>query len=91
MIGRRAFVAGVVTVLAAPLTAESQVSGRVPRVGILGNRPSPLHESFEQGLKELGYEDGRNVIVERRWTQGDSTRFSTLAVETSQTTRRPAV
>jgi hypothetical protein len=45
--------------LAPPLAAEAQPSGRVPRVGYLGfERLAPI-EGFEQGLKDLGWENGR--------------------------------
>jgi putative ABC transport system substrate-binding protein len=81
MIRRRTFIAGTVSVLAAPLAAEAQVSGRVPRVGFLGIlRLSPVL-AFEQGLKDLGWEDGRNIVIEWRFSQGDSARYPTLAAE----------
>ena len=57
--------------LAAPLAAETQVSGRVPRVGFLGHIRSPATVAFEQALKDLGWEDGRNIALEWRWAQGD--------------------
>ena len=61
--------------LAAPLVVEGQVSGRVPRVGVLGNARSPLSDAFERALKDLGYEDGKNIVIEWRWQQGDHTRL----------------
>jgi GAF domain-containing protein len=66
--------------LAAPLAAEAQVSGRLPRVGYLGYGRSALTIGFEQTLKDLGSEDGRNIAVEWRWAQGDA-RYPTLAAE----------
>ena len=66
--------------LAAPLAAEAQVSGRLPRVGYLGYGRSALTIGFEQTLKDLGWEDGRNIAVEWRWAQGDA-RYPTLAAE----------
>ena len=38
-------------------------------------------EAFEQGLKDLGWEDGRNITLEWRWAQGDVARYPTLAAE----------
>jgi putative ABC transport system substrate-binding protein len=67
--------------LAAPLAAEAQVSGRVPRVGVLGNARSNLTDVFEHALKDLGYEDGKNIVIEWRWTQGDSTRLPELVAD----------
>jgi hypothetical protein len=72
----------IIALLAAPLAAHAQASGRVPRVGFIGIlwASSPV-QAFEQGLKELGYEDGRNIILEWRWTEGDSERLPALAAE----------
>jgi putative ABC transport system substrate-binding protein len=61
--------------LAAPLAAEAQGSGRVPRVGTLGHHRTHLTEVFERALKDLGYEDGKNIVIEWRWQQGDPTRL----------------
>ena len=53
-----------IALLTAPLAAEAQGSGRVPRVGYLGFvRLAPI-EAFEQELKDLGWEDGRNIALE---------------------------
>ena len=80
MMDRRTFL-GVLGIGLAPLVVEAQVSGRVPRVGFLGIfRVSPAL-AFEQGLKDLGWEDGRNIVLEARWSQGDSARYPTLAAE----------
>ena len=70
MMERRTFVVGSITVLAAPPIAQAQVSGRVPRVGYLGFFRSQATLAFEQGLKDLGWEDGRNIVLEGRWAQG---------------------
>jgi hypothetical protein len=54
--------------LTAPLAAEAQRPGNVPRIGFL--QPGPSHptrpEAFRQGLRDLGYIEGKNVIVEFR-------------------------
>jgi putative ABC transport system substrate-binding protein len=62
----------VFTLLAAPLAAEAQAVGRVPRIGILrtGSPPDPFVEAFRQGLRELGYDEGRNISIEYRWAEG---------------------
>lgn len=53
----------------APLTSEAQQAANIPRVGvILPGPPGPaFEEAFPQGLGELGYADGRNVIIESRF------------------------
>ncbi len=66
------------TLLAAPLATEAQQPGRVPRVGILGNVRSHHGDVFERALKDLGYEDGKNIILEWRLTQGDPARLPEL-------------
>jgi putative ABC transport system substrate-binding protein len=52
-----------------------------PRVGLLTNRRSPHVAAFEQGLHELGYVEGRNIVVERRDADGRSERLPELAAE----------
>jgi putative ABC transport system substrate-binding protein len=71
VIDRRAFLAGTGAVLlAAPLAAEAQQAAKVARIGYLVGASlslSPhLHEAFRQGLRDLGYVEGRNVVMEYR-------------------------
>ena len=81
---RRAFI-GVVTgsLLAAPLVAEAQQAGTVPRIGVLTSNPmiEELQESFRQGLRDHGYTEGKNTSVEWRAAGGRSDLANTLAVE----------
>ncbi len=70
--------------LAAPLAAEGQQAAKVARIGYLGfNRAanSPLPEAFFQGLRDLGYVEGRNVVIEYRDAEGKQERFPALAAE----------
>ena len=84
---RRAFVAGLGAVLAAPVGAEAQQTGKVRRIGILLTTVAaehPQHElsdAFRQGLRELGYLEGRNVLIEYRATQGSAERLRDLFAE----------
>ncbi len=84
MIDRRTFLAGTGAVLlAAPLAAEAQQPQRVFRIGVLSPGaapPGPL-EALRQGLRELGYEDGRNLTIEWRFAGATNERFSELAEE----------
>jgi hypothetical protein len=61
MMDRRALVAGTLALLAAPLVAEAQEGEKIPRIGFLrsGSPPDPFVEAFRQGLRELGYVEGR--------------------------------
>jgi len=83
---RRAFL-GVVTgsLLAAPLAAQAQSAGKVPRIGWLAtNFPAAnphLTEAFLQGLRDLGYVEGRNVVIEYRSAEGKLERLPALGAE----------
>ena len=63
---RRTFISGItVGLLAAPLAAEAQ-QAKVSRIGVLLGLASPEHAQagFREGLRELGYVDGQNILVE---------------------------
>ena len=84
---RRAFVTGLGAVLVAPLGVEAQQARRTYRLGILGNVPlsdaegARLWGALIQALRELGYIEGQNLIVEHLSTQGRFERLPTLAAE----------
>ena len=71
--------------LAAPLPADAQQPGGVPRIGYLTANPSPtnahLWEAFRQGLRERGYVEGQNILIEYRSAEGKSERLPELAAE----------
>jgi len=73
------------TLLAAPLAAEGQQAGKVYRVGFLGNSSAALEANlvgpFREGLRELGYVEGRNIVIEYRWAEGKYERFPALIAE----------
>ncbi len=67
---RRAFLGGVV-LLAAPPSAEAQASVKTPRLGYVTSTTRTGNvDAFEQGLRELGYTIGENIIVEYRFGEG---------------------
>ena len=82
---RRAFLAGAGALLAAPLAAGAQQAGKVYRVAFLGaTSPSGYAgqvEAFRAGLRDLGYVEGRNLVIEFRWAEGNYGRLPELAVE----------
>lgn len=70
----------------APLATDAQQPAKVFRIGILGTSPPTTREvarTWEvfQGLRELGYVEGQNIIVERRYPEGRSERLPALAAE----------
>jgi len=88
MMDRRAFISGIaVGLLAAPLAAEGQQAGKVTRIGVLANAPPTVlevsrnWEAFRQGLRERGWVDGQNIVIEYRWAEGRLERFPSLADE----------
>ena len=70
---RRAFlVALAASVRAAPLVAGAQPAGKLPRIGVLvpaepASPKEPNVGAFRQALGDLGYNDGRNIVVEYRY------------------------
>ena len=78
----------ILLLLAAPLAADAQQTGKVYRIGcILTNAPDEtghLIKALAEGLRELGYVEGRNVVLERRFTEGRQERLTALAAELVQ-------
>jgi len=82
-VNRRAFVTGLGAVLAAPLGVGAQQARKVWRVGYLSPAVghNPIDEVFERSLRELGYVEGQNVRVERRYLAGRTDQFAAAARE----------
>jgi putative ABC transport system substrate-binding protein len=82
---RRTFMAMLTGgLLAAPLAARAQQAAKVARIGYLaGNQAASPHlpEAFHQGLRDLGYVEGRNVVIELRDAEGKFERLPALAAE----------
>ena len=69
-----------------PLAARAQQpAAKVPRIGFLGNSTADLEANlvgpFRDGLRALGYEEGRNIVIEYRWAEGEYERFPALIAE----------
>jgi putative ABC transport system substrate-binding protein len=85
-VDRRTFLGALASgLLAAPLAAQAQPPGKVYRIGML-ERTSPAtnaanFEAFRRGLRELGYVEGKNLVIEYRSADGRDERFAGLATE----------
>ena len=53
----------------------------MPRIGFLTPGPNPREPAFWQGMRDLGYVDGKNIVVDRRSAEGDFARLPALAAE----------
>jgi putative ABC transport system substrate-binding protein len=83
---RRAFIGGFASALAlAPLTIGAQPTGKVYRIGYLSIGSTSMYtrplEAFREGLRELGWVEGRNVYIEYRFAEGHADRLPALADE----------
>src|SRR5262245_50517272 len=72
--------------LALSASAEAQQPTKIPRVGILfiGGRDQPHLEAFKQGLRERGYTEGKNIVLDYRYAEGKVDRLPSLAAELVQ-------
>jgi len=75
-----------VSLILAPLATDAQQAGKVYHVGYLGVTPPtantmPLWDAFVHGLREHGYVEGRNLMLHRRYSDGQDARFAELAAE----------
>ena len=86
MISRRTFIGTVaVGVLAGPLPARAQRAEKVWRIGYLDQGSAagngPYFEAFRQGLRDLGWTEGKNITIEVRFAEGKTERLPALAAE----------
>src|SRR5262247_2042959 len=73
---RRRFLYRVTIGLAVPCVADAQQAAKLSRIGFLSlnkTRNLHLHEAFRQGMRDLGYVEGRNLVIEYRDAEGSST------------------
>ena len=78
-------------VFALGVCAEAQQTQKIPRIGFLQRRvvptpsnPDPLGDAFRQGLRDLGYIDGKTIIIEQRYAEGSLDRIPLLVAELVQ-------
>ena len=63
--------------------AEAQQPAKMPRIGLIyssgtAQNPSPLFDAFRQGLQDLGYVEGKNILLEHRYAEGRLDRMPAL-------------
>ncbi len=77
--------AAILLLVAAPFAGNAQPHGKVYRIGYIQtatpDEQEQLTKAFDEGLRELGYVEGRNIVVERRFAWGKQERLPELAVE----------
>lgn len=85
MTTRRAFLTGTLGVFTAPLTAAAQPAGKVYRIGYLGQTNPVVAraalDALRKGLREHGWVEGRNLVIEFRWAEGRLDRLPAFAAE----------
>ena len=83
---RLATIAAAFVLFSAPLAVEAQQPGKVCRVGILTNKASDpaearLWQAFRSGLRERGWIEGQNILIEFRAAEGNTARLPELAAD----------
>jgi len=82
---RREVIAGLGATAAWPLAALAQATARTARVGFLSgaalNTMAPLHGAFLDQLRSKGWQEGKNLVIERRHTEGRAELFAARAAE----------
>jgi putative ABC transport system substrate-binding protein len=78
---RRNFIKGIVGLAAAwPLWARAQQSGKISRIGFLGAASASGYgkqvEGFRSGLRDLGYIEGTNIVIDYRWRKETTLGFA---------------
>jgi putative ABC transport system substrate-binding protein len=87
MMDRRIFLTTVAGLLAAPPAVEAQQAGKAYRIGWLRNAPAITPEqkrygdAIGQGLREQGFVEGQNLVIESRYAEGRAERFAEFAAE----------
>jgi putative ABC transport system substrate-binding protein len=82
---RREFISALGGAVAWPLTARAQQQRRLPTIGLLGSSTptawAPWTAAFQQRLRDLGWIEGRNLIIEYRWAESRTERIAGIAAE----------
>jgi putative ABC transport system substrate-binding protein len=75
--------------LSVALVAEAQQTAKIPRIAYVGrtdapSSPAPFFDAFRQGLRDLGYIEGRNILIEKRSPEGGPDRYPSIVTELVQ-------
>ena len=85
MIGRRDFITLLGSAAGWPLAARAQQPGKIARIGLLGAASASGYanqvEGSRLGLRDLGYIEGTNIIIDYRWAEGRYERLPELAAD----------
>ena len=85
---RREFITLLGGAAAWPITVRAQQTGKIYRIGFLANDPTipaqPAGQAFLDGLRESGFIEGNNIIIERRFAEGRLDRYADLVAELVQ-------
>src|SRR5262245_65492075 len=84
-LGRREFITLVGGAVAGPIASRVQPSEKTYRIGVAGpgsyeGRKRDV-DALQKGLRRLGYEEGRNLVIEYRWAEGRYDRLPELTAE----------
>jgi putative ABC transport system substrate-binding protein len=79
------FIAALSDAAAWPVVARAQRPDKIYRIGFIANDPAiptqPAGQAFLDGLRQSGFIEGKNIIIERRFTEGKRERYADLAGE----------
>ena len=79
---RRTFIGGLAGLYLLPFPSAAQQSIRLPRIGVLyAGKSGTGNETLRQGLRDLGYVEGRTVVIEWRWWEGKLERLPEMVAE----------
>jgi len=82
---RKLVIAIGASALTAPFSSFAQQQSKVRRIGWISNDSgsgnAPMFAAFREGLRDLGYVEGRNLVIDARWGEGSDERLEQLAVE----------
>ena len=78
---RREFITLLGGAAAWPIAAHAQQAGKMWRIAFITHVPMKLYEPLFEDLRELGYVEGQNIIIERRYAEGRPERFQEFAAE----------
>src|ERR1051326_1173022 len=78
---RRDFIMLLGGAAAWPIAARAQQPGKIWRLGFIAHRYERFYDALFEGLRELGYVEGQNIVYERRYAKGRAERFEEFAGE----------